>query len=51
MIPGRLEFAIHTLVEYRMNMFEDRYTNDETGGCAYDPNILIKAVLLGYSRG
>ncbi len=53
LIPGTLEFAIHTLVETRMDMsiFDDRYNNDETGRLAYDPKILLKAVLLGYSRG
>jgi transposase len=53
LMPGTLEFAIHTLVETRMNMsiFDDRYSNDETGRWAYDPKILLKVVLLGYSRG
>jgi transposase len=53
LVPGTLEFAIHTLVETRMDLsrFEDRYTNDETGRSAYDPKILLKIVLFGYSRG
>ena len=53
LIPGTLEFAIHTLVEDRMNtlVFEDRYNNDETGRWAYDPKILLKVILFGYSRG
>jgi transposase len=53
LMPGTLEFAIHTLVETRIDtaIFEDRYINDETGRRAYDPKILLKAVLLGYSRG
>jgi transposase len=53
LMPGTLEFAIHTLVETRMNMaiFDDRYSNDETGRWAYDPKILLKVILLGYSRG
>ena len=51
--PGSLEFAIHTLVETRMDtsIFEDRYSNDETGRCAYNPKILLKIVLFGYSQG
>ena len=51
--PGSLEFAIHTLVETRMNtsIFDDRYSNDETGRLAYDPKILLKIVLFGYSQG
>jgi len=53
LMPGTLEFAIHTLVETRMDMsiFEHRYNNDETGRWAYDPKILLKIVLLGYARG
>jgi transposase len=53
LIPRTLEFAIHTLVEERLDtsIFDDRYSNDETGRWAYDPKILLKVVLLGYSRG
>jgi len=53
LMPGTLEFAIHTLVETRMDTstFDDRYTNDETGRWAYDPKILLKVVLFAYSRG
>ena len=53
LIPGTLEFAIHTLVETRMEMsvFDDNYQNDGVGRSAYDPKILLKVVLLGYSRG
>jgi transposase len=53
LVPGSLEFAIHTLIETRMDMsvFEDKYKNDETGRSAYDPKVLLKVVLLGYSRG
>ncbi len=53
LMPGTLEFAIHTLVETRMDMsgFAERFSNDETGRTAYDPKILLKVVLLGYSRG
>jgi len=51
--PGTLEFAIHTLVEEQIDtsIFENRYHNDETGRLAYDPKILLKVVLFGYSRG
>ena len=52
-MPGTLEFVIHTLIEDRMDMsvFEGRYKNDDTGRYAYDPKILLKIVLLAYSRG
>ncbi|NNK85413.1 MAG: IS1182 family transposase [Desulfobacterales bacterium] len=51
--PGTIEFAIHTLVEERMDVsrFDARYSNDETGCKAYDPKILLKIILLAYSRG
>ena len=53
LMPGTLEFAIHTLVENRMDMsvFDDNYQNDDTGRRAYDPKILLKVVLFAYSRG
>ena len=53
LVPGTLEFAIQTLVETRVDMsiFDHRYRNDEMGRWAYDPKILLKVVLLGYSRG
>jgi transposase len=53
LMSGTLEFAIHTLVETRIDtsIFEARYSNDETGRLAYDPKILLKVVLFGYSRG
>src|SRR5512147_2975842 len=50
---GTLEFAIHTLVETRIDtsIFDRRYDNDEPGRLAYAPKILLKVVLFGYSRG
>jgi transposase len=53
LMPGTLEFAIHTLVETRLDTsaFEQKYHNDETGRTAYNPKILLKIVLLGYARG
>jgi transposase len=53
LMPGTLEFVIHTLVENRIDMsvFDDRYNNEQTGRYAYDPKILLKIILLAYSRG
>jgi transposase len=53
LMPGTLEFAIHTLIETHMDLsvFDNKYNNDETGRSAYDPKILLKVVLLAYSRG
>ena len=51
LMPATLEFAIHTLVENRMDLsrFDDRYNNDETGCSAYDPKILYGAFLWSVS--
>ena len=51
--PGTLEFAIHTVVESKLDLsvFDEKFNNDETGRLAYDPKILLKVVLLGYARG
>ena len=53
LMPGTLEFAIHRLVEEYMDtsVFDTSYHNDQTGRHAYDPKVLLKIVLLGYSRG
>src|SRR5512139_2233462 len=53
LMAGSLEFAIHTLVEDRMDtsVFDNRYDNDETGRWAYDPKVLLKVILFAYSRG
>ncbi len=53
LLPGTLEYAIHHLVESRIDMsiFNERYLNDETGCPAYGPKILLKIVLFGYTRG
>jgi transposase len=51
--PTSLEFAIHKLIEERIDtsIFDEKYRNDETGCCAYDPKILLKIILFAYSRG
>ena len=53
LMPGTLEFAIHELVQRRMDTasFDRIYHNDETGSPAYDPKVLLKVVLFAYSRG
>ena len=52
-VPGTLEYAIHDVVEHRLDLtpFHARFRNDQTGRPAIDPKILLKVVLLGYSRG
>ena len=53
LVPGTLEYAIHTLIEERVDttIFDERYRNEETGRTAYDPKVLLKIVLFAYSRG
>lgn len=53
LVPGTLEFAIHHLIEIRIDMspFEAKIRNDGTGQPAYNPKVILKAVLLAYSRG
>jgi len=50
--PGTLEYAIHDLVEQKIDLsvFEDRFKNDDTGAPAFDPKILLKVVLFAYTR-
>lgn len=51
--PGTFEFTLSYLIDNKIDMsiFEDFYCNDETGAPAYDPAVLLKIILLGYSRG
>ncbi len=53
LLPGTLEYAIHYIVEERLDMsvFDARYKNDTTGRKSIDPKLLLKIVLYGYSRG
>ena len=53
LLPGTLEYAIHYIVEERldMNIFDAKYNNDKTGRKSIDPKLLLKVVLYGYSRG
>jgi len=50
---GTLEFYINNIVNDKIDMtvFDDKYSNDESGSPAYDPKILLKVILLAYSRG
>ena len=50
---GTFEFAVNHLIDNDLDLshLDGRYRNDETGAPAYDPRILLKVVLLAYSRG
>ena len=52
-LAGTFEYTLNYLIdnEFDLSPFEQRYHNDETGAPAYDPAILLKIILYGYSRG
>ena len=51
--PGTFEYALDRLVDGVLDLsrLDARFNNDETGAPAYDPRVMLKVVLLGYSRG
>jgi transposase len=53
LIPGTIEHTIHEVVENKIDfsIFSEKYKNDDTGSPAYDPKLLVKTILLAYSRG
>ena len=53
LMPGSFEHALDFLVDTEIDLsgIEKRYVNDETGAPAYDPAVMLKIVLLAYSRG
>ena len=52
-VSGSFEHALCYLVDHELDLAElrGRFKNDEQGATAYDPAVLIKIVLLAYSRG
>jgi transposase len=52
-LPGSFEHALCYLVDHEFDLsdFHARYKNDEEGASAYDPAVLLKIILLAYSRG
>lgn len=52
-MPGSFEHALHVLIdtEFDLSSLHARFNNDDTGAPAYDPAVLLKVVLLAYSRG
>ena len=53
LVPGTFEHALHTLIdsEFDLSELEAKFNNDETGAPAYNPAVMLKIVLLAYSRG
>lgn len=50
---GSFEYALCHLVDHELDLtsFHARYKNDTEGASAFDPAVLIKIILLAYSRG
>jgi transposase len=53
LMPGSFEHALDYLIDSEIDVsgIARRYVNDETGAPAYDPAVMLKIVLLAYSRG
>ena len=53
LLPGTFEFALNHIVDVELDLsaLDERFANDETGASAYDPRVMLKVVLLAYSRG
>ena len=53
LMPGSFEHALDYLIDHEVDLsaVAKRYVNDEAGAPAYDPAVLLKIVLLAYSRG
>ena len=51
--PGTFEHALCHLIDHELDLsrLRGRYKNDVCGAPAYDPAVLLKIVLLAYSRG
>ncbi len=52
-LAGTFEYTVNYLVDNEMDLsiFEERYNNDDGGRPAYDPALLLKIILVAYSRG
>lgn len=51
--PGSFEHALCYLVDHELDLsgFHARHKNDREGASAFDPAVLLKIILLAYSRG
>jgi len=52
-LPGTIEHAICDIIDNHVDtsVFDSRYKNDITGAPAVAPGILLKIILVGYSKG
>jgi transposase len=53
LMGGSFEYALDYLIDHEIDLcgIARRYVNDATGAPAYDPAVMLKVVLLAYSRG
>lgn len=53
LMSGSFEYALDYLIDHQLDLgaLDRRYRNDDTGSTAYDPRVLLKIILLAYSRG
>jgi transposase len=53
LMAGSFEYALDYLIDHEIDLsgIDRRYNNDATGAPAYDPAVMLKIVLLAYSRG
>jgi len=53
LVPGTFEYALHALIdsEFDLSALAAKFKNDATAAPAYDPAVMLKIVLLAYSRG
>ena len=53
LVCGTFEHALHVLIDFEFDLsaLAAKFKNDETGAPAYDPAVMLKIVLLAYSRG
>ena len=52
-LPGSFEYSLCYLIDHEIDqaIFYHRYINDDNGRPAYDPALLLKIVMLAYSKG
>lgn len=52
-LPGSFEYSLSYLIDHELDLslFDQGYRNDEGGRPAYDPRVLLKLILLAYSKG
>jgi len=53
LLPGTFEHALNYIIENHIDTsaFDEHFNNDETGASAYNPKILLKIILIAYSKG